>query len=561
MKNFKSLIVIVTVMACLCTSVSALATAPITVDKQFDNAQSGLAVSGTIQSSRSNPTVTLEMKNPSGVTVYVDQTVASGGSYQFAPIKLHPGNTTGDYTILVTVEDLGEAEEVTYYFAGAEEQLAALKAVNLAAADSKCSVICANANDLGISEKQYNDLGNDGKETVKTYFSAKTYTVPENVDSEENIEILIKSINVFRKDYNDAICTAQFNDIKDSEGLAGWIDSYTDILSVDNPYTTLLNEEKMYEMVEDAFHEAGTLERVAAYTSAKTPEEAVEMMLQAAAMTIVETHHYTEIRALYDAFPELFGINTANLQRISKSQFGTLYERAKGKYSTFIEAGAAFNACVNEMLNGDDGGNGGGSSSGGKGAISAPPLTGDAVQDFTSDMPFPDMSAAVWANEAVTALKEMGVLCGDENGYFNPQNPVTRSEFIKMVVLAAKIDLESIAEPFDDVNREDWCYQYVITAKSRGLIMGDGDNCFRPNAFITRQDMAVILYRTYGIADSETFVSEFADSNEISGYAKNAVAYLSNRGIIKGVGGNLFVPLNNATRAEAAQMLYNGFVK
>ena len=560
MKRFRSLIAIVTVMACLCPHMCAFGTDAITVDKKFDNNQSGLVVSGTIQSGRSNPTVTLEMKNQSGVTVYVDQTVASARVYQFAPIKLHPGNATGDYTILITVEDVGEAEAVLYYFAGAAEQLAALKAVNLAAADSKCSVICTNANDLGVRAKEYNDLGDDGKETVKTYFSAKTYTVPENVESEENIEILIKSINAFRKDYNDAICTAQFNDIADSEDLAGWIDSYTDILSVDNSYTSLLDEEKMYEMVEDTFREAGVLERVTAYPLANTPEEAAEMVLQAAAMTIIETHHYTEIISLYDAFPELFGINTSNLQKISKSQFGTLYESAKGKYSTFIEAGAAFNACVEEMLK-DDGDDGDGDLSGNRGIIAALPLNVESVQTPESDMPFPDMSSATWANEAVTVLKEMGVLCGDERGNFNPQNSVTRSEFIKMVVLAAKINLEGATEPFDDVNEEDWCYQYVNTAKASGLIIGNGDNRFRPDAFITRQDMAVILYRTYGIDGGETFASEFADSDEISGYAKDAVAYLSNRGVIKGVGGNLFVPLSNATRAEAAQMLYNAFVK
>lgn len=564
--RFLMFIITIIVFSCICVS----AETPVTTNKAFDNIQNGIVVSGTVQSVKSNPTVTLEMKNPSNTTVYVDDTVVVEGKYEFAPIKLHPNNQTGNYTIIVTVEDIGVAAPITHYFAGATEQLAALVAVNGAAANEKCSVICDKADDLGITISDYNNLKADGLTTVKNYFSDKSYSVPAGTSTDANLEILIDSINEFRNDYKDAIYTAKFNDISDSGDLSKWLTDCEDIISTDNPLTTLLNEVEMYNFVKDTFSEAGVLQKVVKYPLATDPAEAAELMLQAAALTIVETHHYTEIMSLYNTFHNVFGINTSKLQQVSKSRLAALYEDAKGTYSSFDEAGEAFNALVEEVLEetkgaggGSSGGNTGGTTGGG--TIVAPSINDGAAQKPNTnsgvDMPFPDMGSAVWANQAVSVLKEKEIVCGDNYGNFKPQDYVKRSEFIKMVVLSLNLDLTNSTDGFADVSSDNWCYKYVNAAKAGGLIVGNGDNCFRPDDFITRQDMAVILYRAYAVEENENYVPLFVDSNEISEYAKKAVAYFNRMGIINGVGENRFAPLHNATRAEAAQMMFNAFMK
>ena len=88
---------------------------------------------------------------------------------------------------------------------------------------------------------------------------------------------------------------------------------------------------------------------------------------------------------------------------------------------------------------------------------------------------------------------------------------------------------------------------------------------FGTGEFITRQDMAVMLYRAAAAADVEILVVDAEktvnDSADISGYAADAVAELVKAGIINGDQNRNFNPKNNATRAQAAVMIYNVLYK
>jgi len=170
---------------------------------------------------------------------------------------------------------------------------------------------------------------------------------------------------------------------------------------------------------------------------------------------------------------------------------------------------------------------------------------------------FPDMDQAAWATEAVNALKEKGILIGDENGYLHPNKAITRAEFTKLVVLSTGLELETAGGDFADVSQADWFHSYVSIAKKHGLVNGDTDNKFNPNGFITREDMAVILYRVYKIDVYLDWPLKFADESSVSGYAKDAIAFLCAKGILQGIGNNLFAPKDFATKAQASQMLYN----
>lgn len=118
----------------------------------------------------------------------------------------------------------------------------------------------------------------------------------------------------------------------------------------------------------------------------------------------------------------------------------------------------------------------------------------------------------------------------------------------------------SDAQRFEDVSEEDWFFDAVMWALSAGIVKGRLDNAFAPYEKITRQEMAVMIarYLAYkgesiegGLADS------FTDSADIASWAKNEVGFMAQRGIIKGRENGSFAPMDNATRAEAAAMIYH----
>ena len=145
------------------------------------------------------------------------------------------------------------------------------------------------------------------------------------------------------------------------------------------------------------------------------------------------------------------------------------------------------------------------------------------------------------------------------DGYVYPNNNITREEFVKLVLCALDLYEEGKSVTFDDVTTADWAYSYIASAVEKGIIKGVSETKFGKGLNITREDMAVILNRAIG-KESEfknTDTSKFNDYNEISAYAKDSVLLLSEMGIINGFGDGSFMPKGTATRAQAAQMIYN----
>lgn len=172
---------------------------------------------------------------------------------------------------------------------------------------------------------------------------------------------------------------------------------------------------------------------------------------------------------------------------------------------------------------------------------------------------FSDMVGVEWAIEAVDTLYDLGIVSGDGTGKFNPNGNVTREEFAKMLV--GVFGFENTGNPvsFYDVDENEWYAEYVQKAAQNGIVLGDETGNFGVGQFITRQDMAVMILRALDTIDKKpntTVENTFADDMEIADYAKEAVYGMNNAGIVSGVGENRFAPLQNATRAEAAKMLY-----
>jgi len=210
---------------------------------------------------------------------------------------------------------------------------------------------------------------------------------------------------------------------------------------------------------------------------------------------------------------------------------------------------------------GGSGGGGGGSSgttSLGGGAIIAAPdnVTTVVPEDMPESKTFNDVNTADWYYNYVKDLKDKGIVNGDDKGNFNPSSNVKREEFVKMLVISAGIVGNENTISFSDVPTDAWYYEFVKAASSAGVVNGVDATNFGIGTNITRQDMAVMIYRVMN-ANNETFSvssDKFTDDANISDYAKEAVYAMKEAGILVGSNGK-FNPKNALTRAEAAKVI------
>ncbi|MDY5626724.1 MAG: S-layer homology domain-containing protein [Clostridia bacterium] len=198
--------------------------------------------------------------------------------------------------------------------------------------------------------------------------------------------------------------------------------------------------------------------------------------------------------------------------------------------------------------------NGGSSSSKGGSSDSFYAAGGAGVQNETKES-FSDVSTSHWAYETIEGLKSKGVVSGDEKGCFNPDSKITREEFAKMLVSAFGLYDENAECAFNDVLNH-WSYKYVASLYKEGITKGIDENNFGCGANITREDMATLCAKAAKLKSSTENVS-FTDAASISDYALASVTALCESGAVKGFEDNTFRPKNNATRAQAAAVIYS----
>ena len=180
------------------------------------------------------------------------------------------------------------------------------------------------------------------------------------------------------------------------------------------------------------------------------------------------------------------------------------------------------------------------------------PTLGEEVKSFC------DVSESAWYYNVVSALGGANIISGDETGHFRPDANITRAEFAKLVVSAFSIKGSNSNGTFQDVSSDAWYAPYIKTAADSGIMLGDDNGKFRPDDNITRQDAAVIIYRVADLIGKPYIgFKDFKDRDDVSLYAWNAVGALYHNAIISGVGDDVFAPHSDITRAQAAQILYN----
>ena len=169
---------------------------------------------------------------------------------------------------------------------------------------------------------------------------------------------------------------------------------------------------------------------------------------------------------------------------------------------------------------------------------------------------FTDVRSTDWFSDAVSYVQERGLMSGTSATHFSPNEPTTRAMLVTILYRAAGQPETTGQSSFADVLARDYFANAVAWASENNIVTGYSRTRFGSNDPVSREQIATLLWR-YAGSPSAGSAQNFADRNQISDYAADAVNWARANGIVNGRPGNRFDPKANATRAEVATILRN----
>ena len=169
---------------------------------------------------------------------------------------------------------------------------------------------------------------------------------------------------------------------------------------------------------------------------------------------------------------------------------------------------------------------------------------------------FSDVAADAWYTDAVAYVRDNGLMGGTSDTTFEPEGTMTRSMLSATLYRLAGSPAVTGEDAFSDTEEGVWYTDAVLWASQQGLVGGYGNGLFGTNDPVTREQIAVLLWRYAGSPAAEAG-ADFADEGTISDYAAQAVDWARASGVVSGAEGNRFLPQSNATRAQVAAILRN----
>lgn len=173
---------------------------------------------------------------------------------------------------------------------------------------------------------------------------------------------------------------------------------------------------------------------------------------------------------------------------------------------------------------------------------------------------FNDVHKNDWYYNSVAYIVEKGLMKGTSDTVFSPYITLTRAMLVTILHRNENMPNTKADNIFDDVSSDMYYADAVSWAKENKIVSGITENQFSPDSNITREQLVAILYRyamykNYDI-DVNISLEHYDDFSSISEYAIKPMQYAVMNGIIKGNTDTTINPHGNATRAEAATMLY-----
>lgn len=161
-----------------------------------------------------------------------------------------------------------------------------------------------------------------------------------------------------------------------------------------------------------------------------------------------------------------------------------------------------------------------------------------------------------WAANAIDKWSEYGIVKGMENGDFKPNASVTRAELATFLNRTFQYTPNESIRQYEDIETGKWYSEAISAVTNKGLMYISGTK-FEPSKPATREEVVYAIAKAYNIQSTATKAIEFTDAKEISVWAKDAVQALVENGYIKGNPDGSFKPQANITRAEVVTILEN----
>lgn len=178
-------------------------------------------------------------------------------------------------------------------------------------------------------------------------------------------------------------------------------------------------------------------------------------------------------------------------------------------------------------------------------------------------LPFTDVSTSDWFYDDVAFVYENGLFSGTDSRSFSPNASMTRAMLVTVLYRLEGEPTLTGRSSFTDVRSGAYYEKAVIWAAANGIVTGTDSTSFSPDAKVTREQLAAILYRYAQYrkldTDASAKLNSFTDADSVSAYASEALGWAVSESLINGASGKL-MPKGDATRAQVAAILHR-FVK
>ena len=174
-------------------------------------------------------------------------------------------------------------------------------------------------------------------------------------------------------------------------------------------------------------------------------------------------------------------------------------------------------------------------------------------------LPFTDVSTSDWFYDDVAFVYENGLFSGTDSRSFSPNASMTRAMLVTVLYRLEGEPTVTGRSSFTDVRSGAYYEKSVIWAAANGIVTGTDSTSFSPDAKVTREQLAAILYRYAQYrkldTDASAKLNSFTDADSVSAYASEALGWAVSEGLINGASGKL-MPKGDATRAQVAAILH-----
>ena len=480
---------------------------------------------------------------------------AADGSY-IVDVPVSAETASGDYQIMLTIEGSRSVDKkISFYYlsrAGQDRILESINGTKTAAALQK--EVLDHQKELNIdTEEIYASLTSSAK-VFEKMLTAKEQTA-------------YQSLGEVQQSFRESCAIAAVEEGRTAAEVMERLIKYKDILSIDPSLAEELDNPQ----------------EVGAHVGGRTYAQVSQLQarfLESVCVSAFNQATRGKMEALLRTYQDQLSLPAAYQSAVTE-QKNALYKDLESVRN--FDSYDNISNYVKNWFTGGNTGNAGNSGSGGSGGGSVSGISSGGLsagmtdtskehtdQDYTSSAltpatKFTDLATVPWAAEAIEYLANQKVIQGVRADAFEPDRAVTREEFVKILVGAFDVSWSGQVTDFADVDASAWYAPYVFAAAEKGIVQGIDAQHFGIGTEISRQDMAVMLYRTLQILEREpqknAAVQSFSDGSQIAEYAKEAVDALCGYGVMNGVSETKFAPEEHATRAMAAKVIYLLMVK